>query len=820
MAAPPSTLKVEPAEKPLTAESAEKPPKADPPEKPPKADPPEKPPKVKAKRRILLSKLDTSKIPSVISIFGVEHFKLDTCLSRDIETNKKTTQLCEGDVKEADPTLASSINRVSAEANAEAAAEAAAEAESKAKGDAKGEANAKGEDAAKPPTEPTEDEPNPLTELSGYLGKNMVTTQNNESFVYKTRKEFETLYLHSNLTKVEKKLMIKVFRFIFGNIRSIVQREHLEKLLTPFDKVPCKEGDQKPLWEMFKACLTYRIYGSTGNADAEPETKAAAESKPNTEPPAATEPETKAATEPETKAATEPKAEPEAAAEPETKTEPKANAATEAKASAEAKPNTKPKAKGSMGLNAELASLQRILPHDNEEFKNKQFLRAQLLRMIAILDENRTCVVFSGTGANIVLSEYHTAILDLIRKTVKRSLQDKVPVTDEEKEEHFKALMKELKELKPKDESNRAIYDDMISVVGGIFDTIKANDEKLDSVKGVFATLDTLVQQLSTQKGGGGGAEADAEAEDAEEEYERVYTTAMGHLQGKKEFLDEVCELLGGTDLDSSIEHAVRQKGFNLHATMARLHELDTTKHTKSFLRCVETLLEIKEQQYAVYDPPPPLTPGQQRYSYTMSQYPSLKQYIPKNLRSKDLKSLEKVLRRVYPYTDTLLEDITILRKEANPCCLFYKGVLASLSARKITKVRKACKKIVDTIPNCEHLLEEVLTLVSKEEGKGLVFKQVTLPKGFSLLAEAIREGLPPVPSFPITIHEQSPKEFQVVLGESPFLLLGSGTVMKGIKGYEIDVADDLPAIRKGEITVGQIMLVYLYIKCDSDIDA
>ena len=96
----------------------------------------------------------------------------------------------------------------------------------------------------------------------------------------------------------------------------------------------------------------------------------------------------------------------------------------------------------------------------------------------------------------------------------------------------------------------------------------------------------------------------------------------------------------------------------------------------------------------------------------------------------------------------------------------------------------------------------------------------MTLPKGFSLLAEAIREGLPPVPSLPITIHEQSPKEFQVVLGESPFLLLGSGTVMKGIKGYEIDVADDLPAIRKGEITVGQIMLVYLYIKCDSDIDA
>ena len=727
MAEADSTLKEKPANaaKPVTEAEAE--PKPEQKSTKPKA--------VKPKRGILLSKVDTSKIPSVISIFGIEHFKLNTCLTRDIESNKQTTQLCEGDVKESDSTLASSINRVS---------------------DVKTTP-----DTTKSTEEPNEpNEPNPLDTLSGYLGKNTVTTQNTESFVYKTRKEFEHLYLPSNLSKVEKKLMIKVFRFIFGKIHSLVEREHLEKLLTPFDKVPCKEGDQKPLWEMFKSCLTYRIYGSNGNAV----------------------------------------------------TEPKANGVTE------------PKTKASMGLSAEIASLQRILPHDNEEFKNKQFLRAQLLRMIAILKENRTCVVFSGSGANIVLSEYHTAILDLIRKTVKNALQEKVPTTDEEKEEHFKNLMKELKELKPKDESNRAIYDDMIAVVGGVFDRIQGNDAKLDSVKEIFDTLGKLVGELANQKGGGrdsADADADADAEDAEEEYERVYSTAMGHLQGNKEFLSEVCELLGGTDLDSSIEHAVRQKGFDLHATMARLHELHTTKHTQSFLRCVETLLEIKEQQYAVYTPPPPLTPGQERYSYTMSQYPSLKQYIPKNLRSKDLKSMEKVLRRVYPYSDTLLEDISILRKEANPCCLFYKGILASLSTkRKINAARKACKKIVDMIPNCEHLLEELLTLVSKEGGKGLVFKEVSLPKGFSLLAEAIREGLPSVPSLPITIHEQSPKEFQAVLGESPFLLIGSGTVMTGIKGYEIDVADDLSAIRKGEITVGQIMLVYLYIKCDDDIDA
>jgi hypothetical protein len=451
--------------------------------------------------------------------------------------------------------------------------------------------------------------------------------------------------------------------------------------------------------------------------------------------------------------------------------------------------------------------------------------------MMYILDERgRTCVVFSGNGGDIHLSEYHTAILDLIRKTVKNVLQTKVPITDEEKDAHFRSIIDELKGLKKIKGNNRDIYNDMIHVVKGVFDKLKGVDTNLSEFKGIFDQLDILIPKLGSQKGGSGGsdsasasAETEADAEAAEEEYERVFSTAMGHIDGEKDFLAEVCELLGGTDLESSIEHAVSQKGFDLHATMARLHELNTTARTKSFLRCVETLLEIKEQQYAVYNPPPPLTPGQERYSYTMSQYPSLKQYIPKNLRSNDLKSLGKVLRRVYPYTNTLLEDISILRKQANPCCLFYKGILASLSDKgKIKKVRNACKRIVDTIPNCEHLLEEVLTLVSKEEGKGLVFKEVTLPKGFSLLAEAIREELRgiDIPSLPITIHEHSPKEFQVVLGEAPFLLLGSGTVMTGIQGYEIDVTDDISEIRKGEIKVGEIMLVYLYIKCDRDIDA
>jgi hypothetical protein len=205
-----------------------------------------------------------------------------------------------------------------------------------------------------------------------------------------------------------------------------------------------------------------------------------------------------------------------------------------------------------------------------------------------------------------------------------------------------------------------------------------------------------------------------------------------------------------------------------------------------------------------------------------MAEYPSLEEYIPKNiLKRGDLAPVRKKLRRIYPYADTLIEDISEIRKSPDPCCLFYKATL--VKGRKAEKLRRSCKRIVEQIPNCERLLEELLVLGSSQSvvAKKLRFTEVSLPKGFSLLAEAIRDVgvLRDVPSLPITIHEVSPPEFQAVLGESPFLLVGSGTTMTGIKGYEIDVSDDIEAIRKGEISIGTIMFLYLYIKCDSDVD-
>jgi hypothetical protein len=118
--------------------------------------------------------------------------------------------------------------------------------------------------------------------------------------------------------------------------------------------------------------------------------------------------------------------------------------------------------------------------------------------------------------------------------------------------------------------------------------------------------------------------------------------------------------------------------------------------------------------------------------------------------------------------------------------------------------------------------VEEILTATASAShslGEKLVFVPVSLPKGFSLLAEAIRTNLSDIPSLPITIHEKSPKEFEEVLGDTPFLLIGSGNIMTGIKNYEIDVSDNIDEIRKGEISIGTIMFLYLFIKCNEDID-
>jgi hypothetical protein len=235
----------------------------------------------------------------------------------------------------------------------------------------------------------------------------------------------------------------------------------------------------------------------------------------------------------------------------------------------------------------------------------------------------------------------------------------------------------------------------------------------------------------------------------------------------------------------------------------------------------VQTLLEIKEEQYKAFEVPH-LPAGEKRYAHTLSKYPFLKQYIPEDLfRAKkavfdrEIRSVEKKIRRVYPYTDFLLEDIDIMRKSPDPCCLFYKGVLTEVPA----KARKGCKKIVDSIPKCKEMVEELLDLLSKETTGKLTYKEVRLPKGFSLLAEAIRSNLPKIPpTLPMTIHE-SPGEFAAVLGDSPFLLLGDGTILHGIKGMEIDVTDEIDDLRKGEISIAQLMFLYLFIKCDSHID-
>ena len=647
---------------------------------------------------------------SVISIFGVEHFKINSCLTRNMESDECLGQTATGSIGPTGST--SSPLTVSADADADADAEAE-------------------------PEDPT------LAQLSSYLGKNnAIIEQTANSYDYKTKKEFENLYFPAfpeEMTKQEKKLMIKVFRFIFGTKDSTIDHAILRKLMTPFDKLPCAEGKQEVLSTLFKNCIEYRI-GGTEDMN------------------------------------------------------------------------------GKGGLNREITNLRGIVPH-SQEYKSKMYLRAQLLRILDVINEKgRSCVVFSDNGGELFLSEYHTAILKLIRDTVRRLLHEKIPTTDEDKDARLKELLKGIETMSQTKGDNKKIFEEMLDIVRTVFNKMKTVDKDVDTL-GEIMKIDELFRSEGgpAQKGGGSASQEDSEA--AQEEYERVFTTAMGHLDGmskghRAEFLESVNEILGGKDLEGSIEHAVERKGFSLSTTMTRLRDIHSDKHGKSFIRCVETLLELKESQMNVFEAPPDLPP-RERYSHTMSKYPLLKEYLPKDiLRRGSLVELEKKLRRVYPYTETLIEDIKTIRKTPDPCTLFYKGLCLMMPK----KARSICKKLVDTVPRCKELVEEVLVACQVPVSEGLLFKEVSLPKGFWAMAGELRKI--PGPGLPITIHEEPPKPFQKVMGDHSFLLVGTGTVLKGISEAEIDVSEDIDEIRKGEVSIGAVLFLYLYIMCDSHIDA
>jgi hypothetical protein len=717
--------------------------------------------------KLLPGKLNVSKYPQVISIFGVEHFNLVTCYGKPLSlplplplSSEKNKAGSTGPKGVAGPSPANTSSPTGTSDNI---------------------------------CVDTAYVNSNIEEASKYFGKNnSVEQQPIEHYAYKTRKEFDKLYLN-HLKKDEKKLMIKLFRYIFSKepVGALDESsEYIFSSLSPFFKMPCKNGEgegegegekevdtnlQQRIWSLFKQCIRYRIYGSD---EVDPQKI--------------------------------------------------------------------------MGLNNEIGSLQKLLPRGNQEYKNKQYLRAQLLRMLELLEDNeRTCMIFSNKGIEVSLSKYHSAILDLIRRTVKNLVQQKTPITEEEKSKHLALIIDEIKNLKEyNDQDSEKIYEDMMNVVSGLFNKLTGIDKKVDDLSNEFAKVNQLFNGQPLQKGGsaktGSDSESDSDKEaDADEEYERVYTTAMEHLEGIKSketrstLLDSVCEILGGTDLDSSIEHAVNKKGFSLSSTLARLNRIDIpeSQHTKSFLRCIQTLLEIKEHQIESFVPPPPMRAGEHRYEYTMKKYPSLMQYIPKDLFTitknefkADIKKVEKTLRRVYPYSDTLLEDIYLIRDTVDPCCLFYKALLV-----KLPNLRNRCKKIVNSIPRCKEMLEEILETLQGISGdavavadavadaEGITLKEITLPKGFPLLAEAIRSNLPPMKhiSLPITIVEHA-GEYEEVLGDKPFVLIGEDkarTFLHGIRDLDIDVTKEIDDIRKGEISMGAIMFIYLYIKCDDHID-
>jgi hypothetical protein len=634
------------------------------------------------------------------------------------------------------------------------------------------------------------------------------------SYEYKTRKEFEKLYL-DGLRKDEKKIMVKLFILIFtedllsnamekGSYFMDDEFDNFERLLftklSPFDKVPCKNT---VLWELFRRCIDNRINGLKG----------------------------------------------------------------EFFRLRKILPQENQEVRMKLYLRSQLLRLRVVLDEKGRACINYTGNRPMIEMKAsdaAILDLIRRTVkdffkkeVPEGQGEYALealleeikklpqakITEEPTSIYADMLSVVQVTLQkmksvdmgvDAVIAREKVRQDRLGVIDIDLDQVRAREWDRRDKLETIDNELGLLSDIEGVRQKRLEVIDGDLHVLSQM------QKGGGREGEAfkrlnkihDAlkpnaaasekeegeGADDAEEEYERVYSTAMSHLEEikskdlRKRVLETVCETLGGTDLESSIEMAVTRKGFSVSATMNRLEEIDPK--AKSFLRCVETLLEIKDRQMKAYEVPA-AKPGLERYSSIPIPVPSVDEV--KHMSKDELKAFEKKMRRVYPYTDSLLEDIHIIRKSPSPCCLFYSAML-------LKGQRKACKEIAD-MPSAKAILEEVLTKVAEavadaqqEQEEVLTYKQIDLPSGFSAIAEAVR-ALDVELTLPITIHESSPPEFTDILGEKPFLLIGKGTTLHGIRDMEIDVTGELPNIRKNEIPVAALMFLYLCIKCDGHID-
>jgi hypothetical protein len=666
-----------------------------------------------------------------------------------------------------------------------------------------------------------------LKKISGHFGKNIVPTEQfMPSYEYKTRKEFEKLYL-DGLRKDEKKIMVKLFILIFtedmlsnamekGSYFMDDEFDNFERLLftklSPFDKVPCKNT---VLWELFRRCIDNRINGLKG----------------------------------------------------------------EFFRLRKILPQENQEVRMKLYLRSQLLRLRVVLDEKGRACINYTGNRPMIEMKAsdaAILDLIRRTVkdffkkeVPEGQGEYALealldeikklpqakITEEPTSIYADMLSVVQVTLQkmksvdmgvDAVIAREKVRQDRLGVIDSDLDQVRAREWDRRDKLETIDNELGLLSDIEGVRQKRLEVIDGDLDVLSQMQKGGALREGEGEGEAfkrfnkihdalkpnaaasekeegAGAEAEDdAEEEYERVYSTAMSHLEEikskdlRKRVLETVCETLGGTDLESSIEMAVTRKGFSVSATMNRLEDIDPK--AKSFLRCVETLLEIKDRQMKAYEVPA-AKPGLERYSAISIPVPSVDEV--KHMSKDELKAFEKKMRRVYPYTDSLLEDMHIIRKSPSPCCLFYSAML-------LKGQRKACKEIAD-MPSAKAILEEVLTKVAQavadadgdadaDAEEVLTYKQIDLPSGFSAIAEAVRT-LDVELTLPITIHESSPPEFTDILGEKPFLLIGKGTTLHGIRDMEIDVTEELTNIRKNEIPVGALMFLYLCIKCDGHID-
>jgi len=440
-------------------------------------------------------------------------------------------------------------------------------------------------------------------------------------------------------------------------------------------------------------------------------------------------------------------------------------------------------------LKEELTKLRKLFPGPNLDIDIKTELLSNLKTFLYVLKaKNRHCILYSSNQQTIVIKEEEN--LDWIYYFLRRHWlllhNANIPKVNNWKDNYFKYIRESVETSKNEAEAkaklgakkthpanSRAAYEDMLKYAiqeynnlehiqdaeNILFDSLQTGPKSINSV-GIHTEL---VDKIFNSKAAtrepdytthspdilpktqfkplpkiGGSREPDS-VEDIRDEISRALHTAQEHLKllkphDRERVLKTIIELFG---CDTTLEEAfsfVTSKEPEWHSSMYSAIEfkLGKIKGIEPFLKAIQHVLFLKEEEleslkYIFRDVEPILSDieaGKDRLSAILRRHPSLYEVIPKDIlfqSEKDLKlslkKIEKELPKIYPYTNALLADIYSI--EDGPT---IRSLTESIFLHMFTSLRPLykTKEVFDEVlhactSECITTMEDILKHVDKK---------------------------------------------------------------------------------------------------------